>query len=335
MKKNNNTKAKETKISKTTSEVKTESVKTTATEPAKKPMTATEERVNITIKDSKEKMLKFLKATAIFTGNQRDAESKNLGERLVYALEHAAKSTKAELFELVKESQDYLFNINLKTSKVAAETEKKPAAKPTLTKKAAKPQITKTDTGKAPAKAPEKPAKAEAPKKPTTKAKKPEKTEPEKPVTSKQTDKFGNLPTAVMFPKEYVVKDLGKLVLCSDKFKSMEDVAKAFNEGRHIYFLSYWNAVQIQQFKYSESYYCLPTKSFPDDLDVMEPVFYAERTKKMWCNSLYSEAMFMFFDTEVEYIESKNPYTGEDFKARVSNGMEFEIYELIEESEAK
>lgn len=320
----NNTKAKESTISKK-SEVKTEIVKTTAQ--AAKPQTPTEERVNISMKDTKEKMLKFIKAVAIITGNQSDKNSKNLGERLVYALEHAAKSTKAEIFDMVKEAQDYLNALNAKAKPAAVETEKKPVKKPTLVKKDGKPAAA------APKTEPEKPA----PKKATSKSEKTTpKTEDKKPaVKSTQNNKFGDLPTAVMFPKEYVVKDLGKLVLCSDKFKSMEDVAKAFNEGRHIYFLSYWNAVQIQQFKYSESYYCLPTKSFPDDLDVLEPVFYAERTKKMWCNSLYSEAMFMFFDTEVEYIQSKNPYTGEDFKARVSNGMEFEIYELIEETEAE
>lgn len=325
----NNKQAKDSKkISKTTSEVKTESVKTTTTLPANLP-----EDKNITIKSTKEKMLAFLKAVAIESGNHNDKVSTNLGERIVYALQNSAKATKSDLFDMVREAQDYLSAISAKKPAVAAENEKKPAAKPTLKKK---PEIVKTDTGKAPAKAPEKPAKAEAPKKPTTKAKKPEKTEPEKPtVTTKQTGKFVDLPTAVMFPKEIDVKNLGKLTLCSDEFQTMEDVAKAFSEGRRIYILAYWNPVQIQQFSYSESYNCLPIKSFPDDLDVLELVFFAERTKKLWANSLYTEAMYVFLNADMDYLEAKNPYTGESFKARVSNGLEFEVYELTSESEAK
>lgn len=319
----NNTKAKESTISKK-SEVKTESVKTTAQ--AAKPQTPTEERVNISMKDTKEKMLKFIKAVAIITGNQSDKNSKNLGERLVYALEHAAKSTKAEIFDMVKEAQDYLNALNAKAKPAAVETEKKPVKKPTLVKKDGKPAAPKTE--------PEKPA----PKKAA--AKKPEKTTPKtedkKPaVKSTQNNKFGKLPTAIMFPEEIEVKDLGKLRIAPDTFTSMEDVAKAFESGKRIFFVTYWNAAQIKQFQYQAAYACLPVESFKDDLDILEPVFYGDRTKKMWCNSLYTEGMFTFYDDEVKHIVSKNPYNGEDFRVRVSNGMEFEIYELIEETDAE
>lgn len=330
----NNTKAKESAISEK-SEVKTESVKTTAQ--AAKPQTPTEERVNISMKDTKENMLKFIKAVAIITGNQSDKNSRNLGERLVYALEHAAKSTKAEIFDMVKEAQDYLNALNAKAKPAAVETEKKPVKKPTLVKKDGKP------TAPAPKTEPEKPApkKTEA-KKPT--AKKPEKTTPkttpkteekESAVKSTKNNKFGKLPTAIMFPEEIEVQDLGKLRIAPDTFTSMEDVAKAFESGKRIFFVAYWNEAQIKQFQYQAAYACLSVKSFKDDLDILEPVFYGDRTKKMWCNSLYTEGMFTFYDDEVKHIVSKNPYNGEDFRVRVSNGMEFEIYELIEETEAE
>ena len=324
----NNTKAKESTISKK-SEVKTDSVQTTAQ--AAKPQTPTEERVNISMKDTKEKMLKFIKAVAIITGNQSDKNSKSLGERLVYALEHAANSTKAEIFDMVKEAQDYLNALNAKANPVAVETEKKPVKKPTLVKKDGKPAATpKTE--------PENPAPKTEAKKPT--AKKPEKTTPKtedkKPLV-KTTDnkKLGHLPTAVMFPDTIDIEGLGKLHLVPDDFTSMADVAKAFESGRRIYFACYWDEAQIQQFQYEAAFRCLPVKSFKDDLDITEPVFYGDRTKTMWCNSLYTEAMYTFFEHEVQYRTSKNPYSKEDFRVRVSNGMEFEIYELIEESEAK
>lgn len=325
----NNTKAKESPISEK-SEVKTETTQTTAQ--AAKPQTPTEEKVNISMKDTKENMLKFIKAVAIITGNQSDKDSRNLGERLVYALEHAAKSTKAEIFDMVKEAQDYLNALNAKAKPAAVETEKKPVKKPTLVKKDGKP-------ADAPKTEPEKPA----PKNPEAKkpaAKKPEKTTPkteekESAVKSTKNNKFGKLPTAIMFPKEIEVQDLGKLRIAPDDFKSMEDIAKAFESGKRIFFVTYWNAAQIQQFQYQAAYSCLSVKSFKDDLDILEPVFYGDRTKKMWCNSLYTEGMFTFYDDEVKHIVNKNPYSGEDFRVRVSNGMEFEIYELIEETEAE
>ena len=53
--------------------------------------------------------------------------------------------------------------------------------------------------------------------------------------------------------------------------------------------------------------------------------------KRMWANSVYSEAMFRFENEDITHIEDTNPYTDDKFRVRVSNGMEFELYELTTE----
>lgn len=42
--------------------------------------------------------------------------------------------------------------------------------------------------------------------------------------------------------------------------------------------------------------------------------------------------MYSFETPDLEHIEDTDPYNGDKFRVRVSNGMEFEIYELAEDS---
>lgn len=178
-------------------------------------------------------------------------------------------------------------------------------------------------------------------KKPTTakteKKAEPKKTEEKKDLVSTVPQTAGAVPVAKMFPKELTVKDLGKLVIANDKYKNMADIAKAMNpddgsEPIQFYIATYWTARHIKEFNYSLTHEVKPIKAFPNDLDLLEPVYYCENNKRIWCASLYTEAMFGFNNEDIEPVEDKDPYTNEKFMIRVSNGMEFEIYTLEEQA---
>lgn len=164
--------------------------------------------------------------------------------------------------------------------------------------------------------------------------KKSEKTE-EKPLVSATKEVAKILPTATMFPEKLEVKDLGTLVRANAKYKNSEEIAKALENGTQFYFATYWTARHIAQFNYGFANMVPAPKSFPNDLDILEPVYYCENVKRIWAASLYTEAMFNFNSEDITPIEDTNPYSGEKFAVRVSNGMEFELYELAPVAETK
>ena len=169
------------------------------------------------------------------------------------------------------------------------------------------------------------------------KAEEPKKTEEKKDLVPTVPQIAGAVPVAKMFPKELTVKDLGKLVVANDKYRNMDDIAKAMNpddgsEPIQFYIATYWTARHIKEFSYSAVNMVKPVKSFPNDLDLLEPVYYCENNKRIWCASLYTEAMFGFDNDAIEPVKDKDPYSNEEFEVRVSNGMEFEIYILDEQA---
>lgn len=168
----------------------------------------------------------------------------------------------------------------------------------------------------------------------TEKVEKPTKTE-EKPLVSATKEVAKILPTATMFPEKLDVKDLGTLVRANAKYKNSEEIAKALENGTQFYFATYWTARHIAQFNYGFANMVPAPKSFPNDLDILEPVYYCENVKRIWAASLYTEAMFNFNSEDITPIEDTNPYSGEKFAVRVSNGMEFELYELAPVAETK
>lgn len=165
-------------------------------------------------------------------------------------------------------------------------------------------------------------------------SKKSEKTE-EKPLVSATKEVASILPTATMFPEKLEVKDLGTLVRANAKYKNSEEIAEALENGTQFYFATYWTARHIAQFNYGFANMVPTPKSFPNDLDILEPVYYCENVKRIWAASLYTEAMFNFNSEDITPIEDTNPYSGEKFAVRVSNGMEFELYELAPVAETK
>lgn len=257
--------------------------------------------VKVTMKNTKDDMLKFLEATLT------DISDTALTERVQYTLSNYEKAKKAEIFETVEEVQSYLDSASTESLAPATNEEKKTSKKPVVkpTEHAMKPKKT--------------PKKVEEPK-----------TE-ETPDTVVATKQIGTLPIAKLFPETLNIENLGVLKRAEETYKTMEDVAKALEEGKHFYFACYWTQRHIKEYNYSLAYHVQGVKKFPNDLDILEPVYFCENAKRMWANSVYTEAMCFFENDEMEHINDTDPYNGEKFRVRVSNGMEFELYELVED----
>lgn len=268
--------------------------------------------VKVTIKNSKEQMLRFLEATL------SDVKESEIVKRVEYTLSNYTKAKKSEVFEVVEEVQGYLMSLPSKEEPVLVENE---------VKKPKKPEVKKSEPVENEVK---KPAKAKA--KPTVKkteekTKKETKEEVTEPTAAKLPATA--LPLAVMFPKELTVPNLGKLKAVPET--TMADIVKSLSDGKQYFFACYWTARQIKEFSYSDMREVPCPKSFPNNLDILEPVYYCENIKRMWANSVYTEGMFCFNADALEHVEDTNPYNGEKFRIRVSNGMEFELYELVQE----
>ena len=172
--------------------------------------------------------------------------------------------------------------------------------------------------------------------KPKASPKKSEKPKVEEPLVEAVFQIGGNIPVARMFPETLEMKDLGKLVRADAKYDTMESVAEALEAGAQFYFATYWTKRHIKQFDYDGQTLTKGATSFPNDLDILEPVFYCERIKRIWAASLYTEAMFCFDNDTLKHIEDTNPYNESDkFRVRLCNGMEFELYELAPVAETK
>ena len=241
----------------------------------------------------------------------------DLADRVKYALDMFKKDmkkvTKDDLAELSAEVAEFL---TPKTPVVET------SPKPKMTKKSGKPAPKTKDPepddeeDEEPEEVEEKTAKKTAPKGKTKSAVKTGKNS----ITSTMPD------MAQFFPDTIENKDLGTLVACKDEYTTYEELYKALEEGKTLYFACYWSPRQIKEYSYGLTRMVKEPKAFPDDLDLLLAVAPCETIDRVWCMSQYTEAMFYFEGNDLEYVEDKDPQTGEKFKIRVSAGMEFEIY---------
>lgn len=275
--------------------------------------------VKVTMSNSKQEMLRFLESI-----RETIKDDKSLSERVEYTLNNYKKARKSEVFEVVEEVQDKFMPTLF--DQVEEEEEFKldfPDDEEEPVKKAAKKPPVENEVKPAPAKK-VKPAVKKSAEKTTENT-----TEKNKGV--KTVKQIGSLPVAKMFPEELAVDNLGVLRRADSSYKTMEDVAKALEEGKQFYFACYWSARHVKEFNYSAVNKVKAVKKFPNDLDILEPVYFCENLKRMWANSVYTEAMFFFENEDITHIEDIDPYSGDKFKVRVSSGMEFELYELVQE----
>lgn len=181
-----------------------------------------------------------------------------------------------------------------------------------------KPPVKKTVTKKTEEKSTEK--------KPVTKKK-----VEESPVTTVQTT--GNLkPATAMYFPETIVEELNdsKVTLkrvADDEFTSIKSIIDFIESGNQVYFACFWSPRHIKEFNYKLLYNVKEApKKFPNDLDIVVGITVSEKNGKLYAMSSYTEAMYVFFEDEFSPVEDTNPYNGEKYTVRVSNGMEFAVY---------
>lgn len=282
----------------------------------------TTKNVKVTMKNSKAQMLSFLEATyPTISENNKD-----VAERVEFTLSNYEKAKKSEVFEVVEEVQEVLMTM---PEDVPTKEEEPAPIENEVKKSPKKPKVKKSEPVENEVKKPAPAKKA----KPAVKksAEKTTENTTEKDKGVKAVKQIGSLPVAKMFPEELSVDNLGVLRRADSSYKTMEDVAKALEEGKQFYFACYWSARHIKEFSYSAVNRVEAVKKFPNDLDILEPVYFCENLKRMWANSVYTEAMFFFENDDITHIEDTDPYNGEKFKVRVSSGMEFELYELAQD----
>lgn len=287
--------------------------------------------VRVTMSNNKQDMLRFLESI-----RETIKDDKSMSERVEYTLNNYKKARKSEVFEVVEEVQDKFmptlfddveeeeeFKLDFPDDEEEFKLDVSADEEETVEKSAKKPPVENEVKKPAPAKK-VKPAVKKSAENTTENT-----TKKDKGV--KAVKQIGSLPVAKMFPEELAVDNLGVLRRADSSYKTMEDVAKALEEGKQFYFACYWSERHVKEFKYSAVNMVEAVKKFPNDLDILEPVYFCENLKRMWANSVYTEAMFFFENEDITHVEDTDPYNGDKFKVRVSSGMEFEIYELVQE----
>lgn len=245
-----------------------------------------------------------------------------LASSVDYALTHLKKATKADLEELLTE-------VKVCLATPVAENQ----AKPKIREEEEYDEDVVVE-GEDEEEEEEKPKKKL---KKTTKAEKTDKKSGKKPTLRKKVEeapvlsKKSKLPTAKIFPETIDHEDLGKLKAVSDKYTKYEELKEALTDGKEIYFACYWTPRHIKEYNYGVNNMVTAPKKFPDDLDLLMACVPCEKVERVWCMSQYTEAMFFFEGPDLEPIEDTDLKTGDKFKIRVSNGMEFELYEPVEE----
>lgn len=184
--------------------------------------------------------------------------------------------------------------------------------------KAKKPTIKKTE------KAETAKTTAKAEKKTTTKKE-------ESAVKSVQTTGNKKPPIATLFPEKLNIKLDGEDVVArkvgDDEYTSIEDIIKAYNDEATLIIAGFWSKRHIKEYDYALHFNVKKApKEFPNDLDIAQAVQVSEMNGKLYAMSIFTEAMYVFLEEDFEPVEDTNPYNGEKYNVRVSNGMEFALY---------
>lgn len=251
------------------------------------------------------------------------AEDENLKSRVDYTMKSLDKDessvAKSDLFDLVKELVAFFSST---PTPAPVENSPKPAIKG---KKKAKAE---DEDDEAEEEVEEKPKKH----KKAAKSKKAEK--PEKPKVETTEDfKKGSI-MAKMFPAELKTEELGHLVACYDKYTTMAEVREALEQGKTLIFATFWTKRHIKQFGYSMMFNVPVPKEFPFDLDMLQALYVCDNIDRIYALSAYTEAMFQFLEEDLARVDVTSN-DGETYTMRYSAGMEFEIYEVVEDEETE
>ena len=252
------------------------------------------------------------------------AEDENLKSRVDYTMKSLDKDessvAKSDLFDLVKELVAFF---SATPTLAPVENSPKPAIKG---KKKAKAEEAEDD--EAEEEVEEKPKKQ----KKAAKSKKAEK--PEKPKVETTEDfKKGSI-MAKMFPAELKTEELGHLVACYDKYTTMAEVREALEQGKTLIFATFWTKRHIKQFGYSMMFNVPVPKEFPFDLDMLQALYVCDNIDRLYALSSYTEAMFEFLEEDLARVDVESN-DGNTYSMRYSAGLEFEIYEVVEDEETE
>lgn len=278
----------------------------------------------INAKATKKSLVEFIRASVDMV------KEENLLARIKYTIGALDKNegdvSKSDLYELAKEI------VSLFTPAPATVVENSP-----------KPKLGKKKTAEAPAEekaeeveenteeeTEEEPAEEETPKK-----SKKIKTKKAESVKVESTDGLTkkDLPMAKIFPKEIEHESLGKLVACPDKYHTMKEIREAIEADTNLVFACYWTKRHIKEFAYGQSHEVpVPKSGFPYDLDTLQALYVCEGIDRIYALSTYTEAMFRFEEEDLKPTECE-ANDGSKFMMRYSAGLEYEIYEMVDEAE--
>lgn len=279
----------------------------------------------INAKTTKKGLIEFIREQS------KAIKDKNLASRIQYTLKGVDKNedevSKGDLYSLAKEVMSFIA----------------PAPQPVAVENSLKPKLNKKKvaepTAEAEEEAPKTPAEApaekEAPKKSDKKTAKKEvakKSETPKVVATDGLTK-NDLPMAKIFPAEIDHESLGKLVACPDKYHTVKEIKEAIEADKNLIFACYWTKRHIKEFAYGQSYEVpVPKNGFPYDLDTLQALYVCEGIDRIYALSTYTEAMFRFIEEDLVPTECE-ANDGSKFMMRYSAGLEFEIYEVVDEAE--
>ena len=251
----------------------------------------------------------------------------NLASRIQYTLKGVEKNeaevSKSDLYDLAKEIMGFIAPA---PQPVAMEN----SPKPKLGKKKSAEPVKEAET-EVEADEEETEKEAPAPKKTVKKAaSKKKKDAPAVETTDGLTKK--DLPMARIFPKEIDHESLGKLVACPDKYHTVQEIREAIDSDKNLIFACYWTKRHIKEFAYGQTYEVpVPKGGFPYDLDTLQALYVCEGIDRIYALSTYTEAMFRFMEEDLVPTECE-ANDGSKFMMRYSAGLEFEIYEVVDEA---
>lgn len=251
----------------------------------------------------------------------------NLASRIQYTLKGVEKNeagvSKSDLYDLAKEIMGFIAPA---PQPVAMEN----SPKPKLGKKKSAEPVKEAET-EVEADEEETKKEAPAPKKTVKKAaSKKKKDAPAVETTDGLTTK--DLPMARIFPKEIDHESLGKLVACPDKYHTVQEIREAIDSDKNLIFACYWTKRHIKEFAYGQTYEVpVPKGGFPYDLDTLQALYVCEGIDRIYALSTYTEAMFRFMEEDLVPTECE-ANDGSKFMMRYSAGLEFEIYEVVDEA---
>ena len=240
---------------------------------------------------------------ANFDENPRNVTVDELKETVKLIEDKTKKPFKELVLEAVKE-ESKAKNKDAKVEEPKVENKKKIIAKKPTKKEESEPVENST--------------KEESKPKITVKAKE----EPKK--ESKKEETTHSMELLATFPQNLKSKQIGGNLKLRTDIKNLDDFLKAWNngDGDDLVLATYWTKRHLRQ--YADSYdnmKILPElpKSFEHDLDLVEVTY--GNSLVVTGISLYSSVPYIFLPRDFEL---------EDDNMRYANGLEFQVYQVIE-----